>query len=438
MNKFQPLATVFLFIFVCTGITAQAENQNEIQVSLDSAWEMMKEHSSELQSLLIDREILIREAVNKKYRIPGISAGASLSRTSPLITWMTNPKNAELSEADNWSIRGSIDMRLGFNFNISLEDQAEALELDILMLQRQSRMKDLQVSLQKLYYQILTGYNTIELNEQNAELTQKRLEQIETQYRQGLRSDLELLTAKIAVAKGLPALEKAKVDQKKRLITFRGYLGIDPDAEVVLSPASDFSYEGTALAAIENEALQTAEEQIKLAEVNKKLAEKNLFAPSLNLSLGWSSGINPVFDSASWTPDEWNDSLGLGLSLSVPISQHINGSEGRLSLQKLDDNIKKMKISLEKSRNDLLNQYRFLLLDLELNRSNIKASELNVTLQEQNFNKIQVNFDSGRASLLDLNDSRQELRAARLSLENEKLNERLILIDLARITGKLN
>lgn len=444
MKKVTLVIMVFVFLISCTCVSAQDNNQDVIIVSLESAWEMMEKHNIELQLLLIDQEILLREAENKKYWIPGINAGASLSRNSPLISWVTNPQNTDLNEVENWSMRGSVDLRLNLNFNISLEDKIEVIELSILMLQRQSRIEDLKVSLQKLYYQILTGFNTIELQEQSLALAQIRLEQIEIQYKQGLRSDLELLTAKIAAAKDLPTLEKARVEQEKRLITFLEYIGLSPGTTIELrdypAPSTDLNLklDTMTLQNLINENLQTAELQIKLAEINKELASNNLFAPSLNLNLGWSTGINPLFDPASWSFNDWNDSLGFGLSFSVPISSHIEGSEGKLSLQKQEDNINKMKLSLVETREDIKKQYQFLILDFELSRSNIKVSELNVTLQEQNFRKIQVNFDSGRSSLLDLNDSRQELRVAKLSLENEKLNQRLILIDLERLTGVLN
>ncbi|MBI9102607.1 MAG: TolC family protein [Spirochaetales bacterium] len=442
MNK-KPLCLIFAaFILLSPGLTAG----ESVSITLEKAWEMMEENNPELRNLILDQEILIRESGNRKDWIPGISAGAGLSRSSPLISWVTNPDNADLSEGDNWSLRGSVDLRFNINPNLSLEDQAEALELKILLLQYQAKVRDLRASLQKLYYQIITGYNTILLQEESIALARNRLEQIETQYNRGLRSDLELLTAKIALAGDLPALEKAKIDQEKKLITLRQYLGLEPGApvELVSDPMAglddlaedEVSVDKLKLQILEREDLQIAKLQIELAEINQELSAKKVFGPSFGASLGWSSGINPLFDPDSWTADDWRDSLSLGFSVSLPLDGHIEGSADDLSLARIEDKLEEMKLSLEESYAEAEGKLAYLLLDIELSGFNIEASELNITLQEQNFKKIQDNFESGRSSLLELNNSRQELRKVRLSLENEKLNRRLLLIDLARMQGR--
>lgn len=176
--------------------------------------------------------------------------------------------------------------------------------------------------------------------------------------------------------------------------------------------------------------------QWEQARVNRDLTERNLLGPTLGLSLGWSSSINPLFASESWSSREWSDSLGLGLSLSIPLEGRITGSGDDLTLAALGDTIEKWELTLEETLGRVERELRSLMLDLELSRSNIEVSELNVTLQENNFEKLRESFENGRTSLLDLDDSRQELQEARLALENERLNRRLLMIEWGRITGQ--
>jgi outer membrane protein TolC len=153
------------------------------------------------------------------------------------------------------------------------------------------------------------------------------------------------------------------------------------------------------------------------------------------MSLGWSSSVNPLFRAESWTVEQWSDNIGLGLSVSVPIDSRISGSSADLSLQKSSDAISKLRITIEDSRSKLETRVRTLLLDLELSDSNIEASSLNVSLQEQNYRKVRDNFESGLMSLLDLDSAQQELQKARTALENEKLNRLFIILELQKILG---
>ena len=74
------------------------------------------------------------------------------------------------------------------------------------------------------------------LQQENLDLAQNRLVQTELQYEQGLKSDLELLSAKIAAARDVPGLQKEKTAQEKRYITLRNYLGLDESPEIRLIP----------------------------------------------------------------------------------------------------------------------------------------------------------------------------------------------------------
>ena len=452
MKRLSPLTVLIclvLAIFTAPAEeggsrTTEAPGAAPLTFTLEQAWRKMAEVNPGLQSLMIDQAAALRERNSRAAWIPGISAGAGVGRNSRLIGGFVDPE-AEWSEAELWSIRGSVDLRFSLKPRSSLEERIKDLQWEQTVFQGELRQRDLYTSLKKLYHQILGGQKTIEVQEQAAALTRTRLEQIETQYNQGLRSDLDLLTARIAAARDLPALQKARTDQEKRWITLRQYLDLPADTEIRLAPGAglyepDLTSPSVGDMNLENsDAVRSARIQLELAKLNRELTARNLqgLSPGMNLdmSLGASAGLADLADPASLGSGNLRDSMNLSFSLTLPLDSRISGSSADITLARLDGEIEKRKLNLREARSADSGKFQALILDWELSEANLEVHELNVSLQEQNYQKVRENFDTGRASLLDLDNSRQELLKARLTRDNEILNRTLLLIDLERLTG---
>jgi len=450
MKRINRTGKLFFLILILSGTAVQESSGQDMPpystgpLTLEAAWERMAAVHPALQSLMIDRAAALRELESRASWIPGISAGAGVSRNSNLISGLIDP-DTPWNEKDLWTLRGSLDLRFSLKAGLSLEEQVKTLQLEQAVFQIESRMRDLQASLKKLYHQILEGEKTIAVQEQAMTLTRARLEQIETQYNQGLRSDLDLLAARIAAARDLPALQKARADQEKRLITLRDYLDLPGDAEIrVIPPPERPAVPPLAPATLEggleySDAVRSVRIPLDLARLNREVTARNLRGPSLGLtmdmSLGASVPLGALTDPATLGLGNLRDSLNLGLSFTLPLDSRIKGSSADNTLARLDGEIEKRKLSLDEARSAARGKLKTLLLDLELSEANREVHELNVSLQEQNHQKVRENFETGRASLLDLDNSRQELLKARLTRDNERLNQTLLLIDLERLTG---
>lgn len=442
---------LFILILVLYGAAAQENSRQSLSapisgpLTFEAAWERMAAVHPSLQSLMIDRAAALRELESRASWIPGISAGAGISRNSNLISGFIDPGEDGWNEKDLWTLRGSLDLRFNIKPELPLEEQVKALQLEQAVFQTESRMRDLQTSLKKLFHQILEGEKTLEVQEQAVALTRARLEQIETQYNQGLRSDLDLLAARIAAARDLPALQKARTDQEKRLITLRDYLGLPGEAEIILlpppaepeaKPLPPATLEGD----LENsDSVRSARIQLDLARLNRELTSRNLRGPSLGLtmdmSLGASASLGDLTDPASLGSRNLRDGLNLGISFTLPLDSRIRGSSADNTLARLDGEIEKKRLNFQEALSSARGKLKALMLDLDLSKANLEVHELNVSLQEQNYQKVQEGFETGRASLLDLDNSRQELLKARLTRDNERMNQTLLLIDLERLTG---
>jgi outer membrane protein TolC len=400
---------------------------------------MMESNSNELKKLKLDRAAMLQKVQSLEQLIPGISAGVSLSRSSPLISELTGYSSGE-TEIDMWSFKGSLDLRLTLTTGIPLEEKIQLIQLQLIDLEISAQVKKEKAALQKLYYEIQAGLKNIALLEETLNLDKDRLVAMESQFKKGLRSELELLSARIAVARDMPDLQKAKSEQEKRWITLREYINtVDSIPIELTSPAIETfqavpDMEVLIRGLLTNENLLNAELDLILAGLNKGLSRKDLFDPELGINLGWSSQVDPLFDKESWYSDEWSDSLNLSFSLSVPLDSRIKGSSGQLEMRTKEDLLQKSRWDRDNIERQLKGQLKSLLLDIELSQNNIELGQLNISLQQQNSEKVRQNFENGRVSLSDLYESRQEFQSSLLALETEKRNLIFLFIELEQLT----
>jgi len=438
-SKVQTLLFVF---FTVTNLSA-LDLGAPLPLSLENAQQQVLEHSPTLFRANLDLEVALRDQnAQLKSWIPGVSASGGVRRSSPLLSALTNPASAK-PETQLWSLSGSVDLRLNWNLNLSLEEKREALVTQLARLEVQALERSLVSALKKQYYQILGAEASIALQEEGMQLAQTRLEQIQAQFDRGLRSDLELLTAKIAASRDLPVLERAKADQEKRFTTLRQSLGLAPNSPLVLTTPLDYSrlplptWEETKDKISAHIDLIRATLRHELSQINRELGRASRLGPGLGISLGWSSGLNPLLEPKSWSAERWSDNLSLGLSLSVPLDAHWEGTTGNLALQRLDVEVKRTQSNLEEVQTRIPTEIQGLLLDLKVARSQVEWGLLSLNLQEQNYRKVLEGFERGKTPLLDLENARQELQKAKITQESNRLGVYFLFVDLTSRLGSL-
>lgn len=430
----------YLLLILLFSLVSIVKGETRI-LSLEEAWNIMEVNNDDLNKLYLQWGAALRESESTDHWLPSLSAGVGLSRSSPLISAFTNSEtNAGFDERENWSVRGSVDMSWRLSPGISQETEIRYLREELLRLQIQEKIRSLKYDLTVLYYEILAGKDRISLQEESLVLAESRLELAQLKYDQGLLSDLDLLSSRLSAARDVPALQKERTDQEKRFITLRSYLGLEgnQDIKLVFKTVESISLpeKDEAIAGVDaSTSLRILDLQIQSARLVLESAEQRAYWPSFSMSLGWSTGINPLFSADSWSSGSWRDSLGFGLSLSIPLDSHFRGSSEKLNLLELEEAIEIAEINRRSARNDLENRIRTLYMDMELSRSNIDLQELNVSLLEQTYLKMEQVYSGGRLSLSDLDNSRQEWKEALLSLEEEKRNLTEITIEIAYLLG---
>ncbi|MBB6480999.1 TolC family protein [Spirochaeta isovalerica] len=407
-------------------------------LSLEEAWNIMEINNSDLNKLYLQWGAALRKSGSREYLRPSISAEAGISRSSGLISLLTNEDTVtNFDEKKNWTVSGALKLSWSLAPGVSLEAKSRAIDEELLRLQIEEKTRSLKYSLTVLYYQILAGEEQIALQEENLRLTTSRVEQAEEKYNQGLLSELDLLSARLSAARDVPKLQKAKADQEKRYLTFKSYLEMDRSTEVALTGRTIDSIElpdlETALMDVRSHIdLKLLVLQIEKAKISLEKSGKTSFVPTLTPSLNWNNNISTDFyDAGEFEPDLFKDTISLGLTLKIPLDSYLPGSSERLAMQSLEEAIEIAEINREKSARSLEDKVRTLYLDMELSRSNVELQKLSISLLEQTVAKNEQLYENGRLSLADLEDSRMDLKAAVLTLEDEKRNLTNLTIEAA-------
>ena len=129
-NRILIVACIF-FIFPHLSLSAETGENRKLSLSLEQAWEMMKESHGELRKLYTEWHSALRKADGTDQWIPSITAGASLNRTSPFISRSTMPSSSVSDESEYWTVRGSLDMQLKITPGLSAEEELRQLKAEL-------------------------------------------------------------------------------------------------------------------------------------------------------------------------------------------------------------------------------------------------------------------------------------------------------------------
>lgn len=412
-----------------------------VELSLDQGWELYQSQNPGLQRFMVDQKSTQEDRDNiLKPFLPSANAGAGVSRAgTPVFTTPTKPPGAE---GDLWSYRGSVDLRWNLSPGLFWEKEKEILAAQSATLELTAALQTAKASFLKAYWQIQSQDRYIQFLEDSLKLARQRYDLTLAQYSRGLRSDLEVLAAQIAVTRDEPVLAKARAEQEKRLIALRLQLGFQADTPLTLTtplpaenPALPDLHQVLQFRDLHPE-VQRASLRLQLQENARALGQLSRLGPSLGVSTGYSGSLAPgATPGGGATP---TDNFSFGLSLSLPLDGHLPGSSANSALGKLDDEVEKQKTLLKEAVTKAEVELRSLILDLQVTQGSLQNLSLSLKLQQQNTQKVQESFEQGKASLGEVDTARQELQKARLALENEGLNLLNLLIDLGvKTQGRL-
>lgn len=242
--------------------------------------------------------------------------------------------------------------------------------------------------------------------EQNA---LENYDNVKNAYDHGLASEFDMLQAEVRYKDAVPQTTAAQRDYEISLVTLKNLAGLPVDDDI--EPAGKLEdypglpeplgMEHILEARPDYQALQW-EEKLRKTGVR---AEQSAYLPTLAgvFAYGYSAQSN------EWSFDRENNSLTVGVTLSMPIFM---GGETRAKVQKARVELEKVRIRTEQSRRSIAREVKNSRLTMEEAYGRIDAAQATVRAAEKAYAIAETTARNGLTTQLQLKDSRVALDRA--------------------------
>ncbi len=287
----------------------------------------------------------------------------------------------------------------------------------------------------QLYWQLGYLNERLSVANQNLASTQKTYELVQTQYRAGAVSGLDLTSAEQAVQSqkaSLSQIEQQKVEARTALAVLLNIpvqqLNINEPAKLPQSKLPEISSGLPAELLSRRPDLKATELRLRKALANKD-ANKAKYYPSISLTGSFSTGGTTNTSLAQILS---NPTALLGAGLSLPFLQW-NDMKRDLKVNELEyeKSIIQYRQTMYKAFADVENA---LSARNELDKQ-VALQERNVQLAEKTERLTQVRYNNGAIALKNLLDAQKTAREARLNLVSTKQSQYNAYVTLMQALG---
>jgi outer membrane protein len=440
--KVRILNTVLFSV----GIVVCATAQQRHEFSAKDAVEYARKNNTQVKNFLVD--ILIQQQTNKEVTAsayPQISA--SLNGTG----YIKLPTTLLPGEFFGQPAGTHIPVKFGTKFNESAGISLQQLLFDgqvfIGLQAREATMQfarkaaevtetDIIANVYKIYYQLAASKNQLSILDANIARVEKFLTDTRKSYENGFAEKLDISKLEVQLANLRTEKQKAQNSIDNGYLGLKVLMGMPIQDELVLTETvSEDDIRKNVLDASAYNYMDRKEYQY--AELGKRLNEYNirryklakLPKVSLNAAYNTSRQANEFGFDAPWFKTSY-----VGMSINFDIfsggAKDARIQSARLELQKTQNNLDALKLSIDNDVKEAINNYNSALATLD-------DQKRNMTLAETVYNQTQLKFQNGIGSQTEISTAQSDLLVAQnnyiLALY-DAINAR---IDFLKATGKL-
>jgi outer membrane protein TolC len=420
------------------------------------------------EKLKFDNSVL-KMATSWNIFVPTVSMSATLSRYNfddkddrTIYTSIPNPYSAFIDplsgkiQFDSFSIKETVRPQWGLaaNFNLNLNINAAmgfkvyqtVIDYQTGKINLENAKKKIVRDVKKSLYSLILLQKNIEIQNDSIATAEKRYNQAVINYKNGLISDYDRLSAEVAYVNLKPILLEMENNYKNALLLFKQMIGIKKDIDVLF----DVKIES------ENKKLYNADELVK-KYLNNNLDLKTLkntmrtLVNVRNISIGlltptftFMYSMDPTFQKDpmkddwfgdnDYNKDNWKQRSGMfAFTVSLPVSSWVPFSKEQMDAVNAQYNASETMLSYEKLKQATELQIDATVLKLEKSINSIDSLKLNLELATKAYKKAEEAYRMGQKELLEVQNSELELKKAKLNLLNEEYNYTTGLLDLEYI-----
>ncbi len=437
MTKRIPLYIFLIVLLVCSGMAVPAQAS---ECTVDQFLDLVEQHSKDIQ--LAREEVEAAKAEKREatsLALPHVNASAGYTRNLK-DTYMYMDMSAmggegierlPMSKNNNYSFgiaaRQTVFSGQVFNaikaagqYQKLTDESYESAHQQIITLAKQGFYQGL---LLKIVWDVARDA------EQNA---LENFENAQHAFDNGLISEFELLQAEVRYRDAIPQTTQAQRNSEVALVNLKNLAGIPIDSEFDL--VGDLETVLPLPGDIDRNTVLTKRPDFQALAWEEKLrgtgvrAEQSAYWPSVDGVLAY----NYSAASDEWSLDEENNSVTVGLQLSIPIFQ---GGETRAKVRKARVELEKTRLRREKAELDIARELRNGRLHLDEAYRRISAARSAQTAAEKAFSIAEATVQSGLITQLQLKDSRVALDHATVGYYSAVYEYLVAHFEWQRITG---
>jgi len=368
---------------------------------------------------------------------PTVSASGTTSKlnTAPLpaLVATTPSPNGTYYAADSRNLSLNLKIQELFSPVLFAQFQKVDVEYQNALITRDQSQRALIASVKEFFYQLLVQKKAIELTQTRLKNSQERMRQSEISSQLGQQSELTYIQNQVDVLGLIPQLQELTTTYANNLITFQELLGLQPreDLELVGSLEEDApAIPPTDQLAPSRLDVKAQQGQVNSLENSISWQDLTLF-PVLTLQYSADPDLNgpqnhAIFDSSNW----FQTNGALSLTLSVNLEGLIPGSSFWINRAELSDRLALARQNTDQTRkngyDDLNNRRRSIQTSLEKIENLKKAEAANKRALELT----NAGYQLGTGRLLDLQAAELNYESAQISLLDERLNLKTLILDL--------
>ncbi|HAH63378.1 MAG TPA: TolC family protein [Treponema sp.] len=451
--------TVAAGVLLCMAVSVYSEEKTQSQMpepqvttlTVEQAVEYADSNSRTLKSAQIDLEMKRRAALYSwNVLVPSVTASGTMSRAnqySTVYAELLNPLYAAVtggtvqlptdysSEGDRWSAVGSLGVSLNLSLAYIDSIRATRAAYEAGKLTWDQTKKQTELNIRKLFYGLLLQQESLKVQETSLENARQRAAQAQINFKNGIVPEISMLQAQVSYENMRPNIDKMEQTVSQQLDTFAFLLGMPVGTKIRLDGKiephfvrlnADQLYEQYGSG---NPDVLSLRKNIDILKMQLSALNFKSYTPAL--ALGWTT--QPVLSDVMYDwgdKDNWYDGGNLHLTVAWTLSDMLWFSANRQQARDLQDNIRKLEISLETVEQNNEMQIRKTVDSLEQSHQAILSSSRNITLAQRSYDMTAVAYRNGTTELLDLRDTENQLNLAKIGLLNEQYNYMSYMLDL--------
>ena len=430
---------LLLFYFtITTGIVyAQANTDSLPPASLQACIDYALKHQPAIQQTTIDQQIVEAEIRSRLADwLPQIGTNFGVQHNFQRQTSFFNGQPVPIGVNNTSTGQVFLDQAI-FSRDILLLRRTRG---DLRLQTRQATTEakiDVAVDVSKAFYDVLTTRQQIQVAQENISRLEKSLNDAYYRYQSGIVDKTDYKRAQIALnntTAQLKANQAAEVGKIERLKATMGYPPRSPLSIVYdsLQLVRETTFD-TLQIPVYNERIEyqqlTTQRRLLESEV---IYERNGWLPTISANVGYNFNyFNNSFGKlyGSNYPNSF-----VGLTAGLPIFQ---GGRRRANVRAAALRVSRLNLDLVNIENSINSEFATALSTYKGSLANFLAAEANIALAQEVYDVLQLQYQAGIKTYLEVITAETELRTAKINYFNALYQVLVSKLDTERALGNI-